>query len=116
MSEVPLSEKFKGLLSEKLIALGMAASAAENIAQKIAPVRKKDALVIANYNGDTSFLYQTKRSGWASYQYDLEEMIKLGANYLVIANPVQSDSNFAKKYEIVESTPQYILFNLNKQK
>lgn len=47
MSEVPLSEKFKGLLREKLIALGMAASAAENIAQKIAPVRKKDALVIA---------------------------------------------------------------------
>ena len=43
-------------------------------------------------------------------------MIKLGANYLVIANPVPSDSEFAKKYEIVESTPQYIIFNLNKQK
>jgi hypothetical protein len=76
----------------------------------------KDALIIANYNGDTSFLYQTKRKGWASYQYDLPEMVKLGANYLVIANPVPSDFDFAKKYEIVESTPQYIIFNLNKQK
>jgi len=75
----------------------------------------KDALVIANYNGDTSFLYQTKRSGWASYQYDLSEMIKLGADFLVIANPVPSDFDFATKYKIVEQKPEYIIFNLRNQ-
>ncbi len=76
----------------------------------------KDALVIANYTGDTSFLYQTKRRGWASYQKDMPEMIQLGADYLVLANPTSSDFEFANKYKIVEATPQYVIFNLHIQK
>ena len=74
----------------------------------------KDAKVIANYNGDTSFLYQTKRKGWASYEKDLPEMIKMGADYLVIANPTPSDSNFENDYQILEKTPQYVIFDLHK--
>lgn len=75
----------------------------------------KDALVIANYEGDTSFLYQTKRKGWASYEKDLPEMInELGADYLVIANPTPSDANFEKDYQILEKTPQYVIFDLHK--
>ena len=75
----------------------------------------KDAKVIANYNGDTSFLYQTKRKGWASYEKDLPEMInELGADYLVIANPTPSDANFEKDYQILEKTPQYVIFDLHK--
>ncbi len=73
----------------------------------------KDAKVIANYEGDTTFLYQTKRKGWASYEHDLDEMRdKLGADFLVIANPVSSDFEFATKYMVIEQTPQYIIFNL----
>jgi len=56
----------------------------------------KNAKVIANYDGDTSFLYQTKRSGWASYEKPLPQMVQMGADYLVIANPVASDLNFGK--------------------
>lgn len=74
----------------------------------------KDALVIANYEGDTTFLYQTKRSGWASYTKEIPEMINMGADFLVIANPTESDLNFGHNYEIVEQTPQYIIFNLHK--
>ncbi len=75
----------------------------------------KNAKIIANYNGDTSFLYQTKRKGWASYEKDLPVMInELGADYLVIANPTPSDSNFEKDYQIIESTSQYVIFDLHK--
>ncbi len=72
----------------------------------------KNAKVIANYNGDTSFLYQTNRNGWASYERDLPGMIKLGADYLVIANPLPSDFSFARAYRIVKRTNQYVIFNL----
>lgn len=75
----------------------------------------KDAKVIANYNGDTSFLYQTKRSGWASYEKPMPEMIKMGADYLVLANPTSSDMYFAKFYKIVAKTDQYIIFNLREK-
>jgi hypothetical protein len=74
----------------------------------------QDAKVIANYNGDTTFLYQTKRKGWASFEKDLPEMVKLGADYLVLANPTKADDLFKKTYKIVESTDQYIIFDLHK--
>ncbi|HVF69612.1 MAG TPA: hypothetical protein VNA13_03540, partial [Xanthomonadales bacterium] len=75
----------------------------------------KNAKVIANYNGDTSFLYQTKRAGWASFQNPLPEMIQKGADYLVLVNPTEKDMVFGKTYKIVEKTPQYIIFDLHQQ-
>jgi 4-amino-4-deoxy-L-arabinose transferase-like glycosyltransferase len=71
-----------------------------------------DAKVIANYNGDTSFLYQTKRRGWASFQNPLPEMIKKGADYLVLVNPTVQDMVFEESYQVVEKTPQYVIFDL----
>lgn len=76
----------------------------------------KDSLVIANYDGDTSFLYQTKRSGWASYQHELEKMKSIGADYLVIVNPKPLDFEFAKAYKVEESNVEYVIFNLNLSK
>jgi hypothetical protein len=74
----------------------------------------KDAKVIANYEGDTSFLYQTKRSGWASYETGLPEMVTLGADYLVNVNPTPHDFEYAKNYKIVDQTSQYVIFDLHK--
>lgn len=75
----------------------------------------KNAKVIANYGGDTSFLYQTKRSGWASYEKPLPEMAQMGADYLVIVNPNPQDMFFAKTYKITAKTSQYIIFNLRQR-
>jgi len=72
----------------------------------------KDAKVIANYTGDTSFLYQTKRKGWASFEKPLPEMIKMGASYLALVNPTPQDMELGKTYKIIASTPQYVLFDL----
>ena len=75
----------------------------------------KNAKVIANYEGDSTFLYQTKRKGWVSYERSLPELVKMGADYLVLANPTESDLNFGKTYKIIAHTSQYIIFNLRQK-
>ena len=62
----------------------------------------KDAKIIANYNGDTSFLYQTKRKGWASFEKPLPEMITMGADYLALANPTKVDEGLGQTYKIIK--------------
>lgn len=74
----------------------------------------KDALIIANYEGDTTFLYQTNRKGWASYTAQLPEMIKMGADFLVIADPKPTDLEFGNTYKILDQSNQYIIFDLRK--
>jgi hypothetical protein len=75
----------------------------------------KSAKVIANYNGDTTFLYYTKRSGWASFEKSLPEMTKMGADYLALLNPTAADIHLGKTYKIVGQTSQYIIFNLRQK-
>jgi hypothetical protein len=75
----------------------------------------KDAKVIANYNGDTTFLYQTKRSGWASFEKPLPQMISMGADYLALLNPTPADINLGKTYKIIGQTSQYVIFNLRQK-
>ncbi len=75
----------------------------------------KNAKVLANYNGDTSFLYQTKRKGWASFEKPLPEMINMGADFLVLLNPKPEDLEIGKIYKIVSSTSDYVLFDLHKK-
>jgi len=80
--------------------------------QLVDSVTPKNAKVIALYGGDTSFLYQTKRKGWASFEKSLPELIKMGADYLVIANPKPDDYGLSKTYKVESATANYILFNL----
>lgn len=81
--------------------------------QAVDRLTPKNAKVIANYDGDTTFLYQTNRSGWASYEHDLPQMIKLGADYLAVVHPNQGDLNYANGSKIVEKTSDYIIFDLH---
>ncbi|MEK7551295.1 MAG: glycosyltransferase family 39 protein [Patescibacteria group bacterium] len=78
-------------------------------------ITPKDAKIIANYNGDTSFLYQTKRKGWASFQKSLPEMVQMGAAYLVLVNPTKEDLGIGTEYKIVAVTKEYVIFNLNEK-
>lgn len=83
--------------------------------QAVDSMTPKNAKVIALYGGDTSFLYQTKRKGWASFEKPLPELIKMGADYLVIANPRLDDYGIGKTYKVVSATGNYILFNLHEK-
>jgi len=83
--------------------------------QAVDSMTPKNAKVIALYGGDTSFLYQTKRKGWASFEKPLPELIKMGADYLVLVNLKPEDYGLRKIYKTVSSTSDYILFNLHEK-
>ncbi|HYK07912.1 MAG TPA: glycosyltransferase family 39 protein [Candidatus Eisenbacteria bacterium] len=77
-------------------------------------VTPKNAKILTFYNGDSTLLYQTNRFGWASLEKPLEDMIKMGADYIVIPNPTPNDLNgFGKDYKVVAVTPQYLIINLH---
>lgn len=78
---------------------------------KIAP---GDAKVVAPNEGDTTLLYFTKRKGWASFSKPLPELIKMGADFLVLVNPKKQDFDIGKTYKIVAYSSQYIIFDLRK--
>lgn len=73
----------------------------------------KDAKVIAPYNGDTAFLYQTHRSGWP-LGYDIEDKISKGATYYVSVVYDDESRTLEKKYTLVEKTDRFIIIKLSK--
>lgn len=81
--------------------------------QAVNALLPSNAKVIAPYDGDTSFLYQINRQGWASFQEDLPIMIEMGADYLVIINP--TDHDIGNKYKILSFTDDYILADLHQK-
>lgn len=77
---------------------------------RIAPA---DAKVIAPYNGDTAFLYQTRRTGWP-LGYDIEDKIAKGADYYVSVNYDDEPRELEKKYPVIEKNDRYIIIKLSK--
>jgi len=83
--------------------------------QAVDKLTPKDAKVIAPYNGDTAFLFQTNRTGWPIGFY-IDEKIKLGANYYVSVNYDNEARELEAKYETVEKNDRYLILNLSKTK
>lgn len=86
--------------------------AAGKAVDELTPKNSKIIAILHGSEGDTTFLYQTNRQGWSSFQNSLPELIKKGAEFLVFANPTKDDQYYAKDYKLVESTKDYILFDL----
>jgi 4-amino-4-deoxy-L-arabinose transferase-like glycosyltransferase len=78
-------------------------------------VTPKDALVVAPYNGDTAFLYQTKRWGWPVVDRPLPEIIQKGADFYVSVNFDSQTNEFIQKFATVERTSNYVILDLNKK-
>lgn len=75
----------------------------------IAPL---DAKVIAPYNGDTTFLYQTKRQGWP-IGFDIEQKIAQGATYYVTINPFDAETeDLAKRYRLLVRNDRFAIIEL----
>lgn len=80
---------------------------------KITP---KDALVIAPYNGDTAFLYQTKRWGWPAVDDSFDNLIKKGASYYVSVNLGDKDTIYiSSHYRVLEKTDKYLIADLTQR-
>ena len=75
------------------------------------------AKVIAPYNGDTSFLYQTKRQGWP-LGFDIDKKIVMGAQYYVSVATTDDNwetNNLAREYPVLVKTDTYAIIDLTKK-
>lgn len=81
--------------------------------QAVQRLTPKNALVIAPYNGDTAFLYQTGRFGWPIATLPMDKMInRLGAQYYVSVNFDQQTKEVMEKYKVLEKTEKYVVVRL----
>ena len=75
----------------------------------------KDALVIAPYDGDTAFLYATKRWGWPAIDNSIDNIIEEGADYYVSVNLGSADTKVIMgRFTIVEKNDKFIIVDLTK--
>lgn len=82
-------------------------------ADKLLP---KDAKVIASYNGDTTFLYQTRRQGWP-LGFDIDQKIAMGATHYVTVSPGEDDGEtnaLASEYTVLVRNDKYAIIDLTK--
>lgn len=79
---------------------------------KIAP---KNALIIAPYNGDTAFLYQTDRFGWPAVDNSIDNIIAEGATYYVTVTLDDPDTKMIiNRFKVIERTDKYLIADLTK--
>ena len=73
----------------------------------------KGATVIAPYNGDAAFLYQTNRRGYPIVDRPLADFVHQGTKYLVSVDVSdQGIQNLAKNCTILDSTSSYVIIEL----
>lgn len=86
--------------------------AAGQAADRLLPA---DAIVIADYNGDTAFLYQTNRRGFPNVPLPISEMIsRMGVQYYVSVNYDNQTNELLGHYQTMEKTPHYAIIDLTK--
>ena len=82
---------------------------AGKVLDRLAP---KSSKIIAPYNGDTAFLYQTKRWGWPVVDSSIPELIEKGAEFLVSVNFDKDTKEAMKIYKVIEKTDRYVIVDL----
>lgn len=78
----------------------------------------KDAKVIASYNGDTTFLYQTGRQGWP-IGFEIDKKIAQGATAYVTVSPSDTDGetkDLAARYTVLVRNDKFAIIDLTKPK
>lgn len=84
--------------------------------QKANQILPKDAVVVAPYGGDTSFLYQTNRIGWAVVAYpikDLHDLFKV--DYYISTAKDAKTKWVMRKYKTLVETDHYVIVNLKEE-
>lgn len=80
--------------------------------QKADQLLPENAKVIAPYQGDTAFLYQTNRNGWPAVTRPLHELVDMGAEYYVSVNFDQTTAEVKTKCKVIEESEDWIIINL----
>lgn len=82
-------------------------------ADKLLP---EDAVVIAPYNGDTAFLYQTNRKGLPIAGSPISEQIsRFKVTHYVSVNFDAKTKWVMKRFRIIEETPKYVIVDLTSE-
>lgn len=80
---------------------------------EIDKITPKDALIVAPYNGDTAFLYQTKRWGWPAVEDSIDNIIARGASYYVSVDFGSADTKMIEtRFKTIEKTDKFIIIDL----
>ena len=72
----------------------------------------QEARVIAPYNWDPAFLYQTNRWGWPEMPYSVEKMIEKGATHYVSVTYDEKTKEIMAQYNIIEQNEQFVIVEL----
>lgn len=74
-------------------------------------ITEPSALVIAPYEGDTAFLYQTNRRGWP-LGFDIDTKINQGADYYVTVKYDDEARQLEAEYQVLEKNDDYLIIKL----
>jgi|SRR3989344_3534460 len=75
----------------------------------------QDAIVVAPYNGDTSFLYQTNRPGWAITALPIKELqAEFGITHYVSTTKDSKTRWLMYKYVVMYDDPLFVIIDLTK--
>lgn len=84
-----------------------------NAGRAVDRLTPKDAIVLAPYNGDTAFLYQTNRRGFPFVYFPVKDFIdNYGVTYYVSVNYDTFTREVMNKYTIVEQNPDFVIVKL----
>lgn len=76
----------------------------------------KDATIVAPYNGDAAFLYQTNRRGYPITDRPLEKFIDQGTKYLVSVDVADAGiQNLEKHCTVIDKTKDYVIVEMFKE-
>jgi hypothetical protein len=72
----------------------------------------KEAKVIAPYNGDTAFLYQTNRQGWPVVSESVENLVKKGATHYVSVNFDELTLKIVENCDVLVKSERWVIIDL----
>lgn len=81
--------------------------------KKADEILPKDAIVVAPYNGDTAFLYQTNRHGWPVAALPLIELVTdYGVTHFVSVNHDGKTNWVISHFKVLENNPKFVIADL----
>jgi 4-amino-4-deoxy-L-arabinose transferase-like glycosyltransferase len=84
--------------------------------RKADQILPQGAKVIAPYENDTAFLYQTNRQGWPVVVNSLDYLISLGATHYVSVWFDENTREAIEKFKVLEQTDDYVIVDLTQRK
>lgn len=84
--------------------------------RKADQILPQGARVIAPYDGDSAFLYQTNRQGWPAVTGSLDHLISLGATHYVSVRFDENTQEAIEKFKVLEQTDDYVIIDLTQKR